>query len=101
MQHPIEILFKVNKDCIMDILQENLDRPQKIQKIKSIQKGLNDSINEFLFTMQNNHDKLTDYEIVICDSCGKEFNDRDILIESYTFADIEVSPCCSGSFVYK
>ena len=64
MEHPIEILFKVNKDCIMGILHENLDRPQRIQKIKSIQKGLNDSINEFLFTMQNNHDKLTDYEIM-------------------------------------
>lgn len=37
-----------------------------------------------------NHQR-TGEEIVICDSCGKEFNDRDILIESYIFTDIEVS----------
>ena len=40
------------------------------------------------------------HEIMICGKCGKEFNDVDIVIQSFRFGNIDVSPCCQSDAIF-
>ena len=44
---------------------------------------------------------MTFEDICVCSVCDKPFNDNEIKIETYKeLTDLEVSPCCGGSFYY-